>query len=70
MIDHIACAGTPASGPLEVRQFSHGQSNPTYLLLLPDRKLVLRKKPPGGYAYFLTRGNIFIKLKTLKKLHM
>jgi hypothetical protein len=30
-----------------VKQFSHGQSNPTYLLILPDRKLVLRKKPPG-----------------------
>jgi aminoglycoside phosphotransferase (APT) family kinase protein len=34
-------------GPLEVRQFSGGQSNPTFLLLTPDRKLVLRKKPPG-----------------------
>jgi len=33
----------------EIRQFSHGQSNPTYLVDLgPNkRKLVLRKKPPG-----------------------
>lgn len=32
---------------LELRQFSHGQSNPTYLLSTPSRKLVLRKQPPG-----------------------
>jgi acyl-CoA dehydrogenase len=36
------------SGPLRVRAFSHGQSNPTYLLELGGgRRLVLRKKPPG-----------------------
>lgn len=36
-------------GPsLAVSQFSHGQSNPTYLLTLASgRRLVLRKKPPG-----------------------
>jgi len=34
-------------GPLEIRQFEGGQSNPTYLLLSPDRDYVLRKKPPG-----------------------
>jgi aminoglycoside phosphotransferase (APT) family kinase protein len=36
------------AGPLRVRAFSHGQSNPTYLLELGGgRRLVLRKKPPG-----------------------
>ena len=33
--------------PLEVRQFKGGQSNPTYQLLTPNRKYVLRRKPPG-----------------------
>jgi aminoglycoside phosphotransferase (APT) family kinase protein len=36
-----------ASGPLTVRQFKGGQSNPTYLIETPARKLVLRRKPPG-----------------------
>jgi aminoglycoside phosphotransferase (APT) family kinase protein len=35
------------SGPLEVRQFRGGQSNPTYLLVTPARRYVLRRKPPG-----------------------
>jgi aminoglycoside phosphotransferase (APT) family kinase protein len=35
------------SGPLEVRQFKGGQSNPTYQLITPARKYVLRRKPPG-----------------------
>ena len=30
-----------------MRQFQHGQSNPTYLVQLGDIKYVLRKKPPG-----------------------
>jgi aminoglycoside phosphotransferase (APT) family kinase protein len=34
-------------GPLEVRQFEGGQSNPTYLLTTPTAKYVLRRKPPG-----------------------
>jgi len=33
--------------PLEVRQFRGGQSNPTYQLVTPNRKYVLRRKPPG-----------------------
>jgi aminoglycoside phosphotransferase (APT) family kinase protein len=35
---------------VEVRQFAHGQSNPTYHVSGPNvlkRPLVLRKKPPG-----------------------
>jgi aminoglycoside phosphotransferase (APT) family kinase protein len=34
-------------GPLEVRQFKGGQSNPTYQLVTPGRAYVLRRKPPG-----------------------
>lgn len=34
-------------GPLSVRQFKGGQSNPTYLLTTPSRRYVLRRKPPG-----------------------
>ncbi|MDR3510019.1 MAG: phosphotransferase family protein [Caulobacteraceae bacterium] len=34
-------------GPLEVRQFKGGQSNPTYQLVTPTRKYVMRRKPPG-----------------------
>src|SRR6516164_8698033 len=35
------------AGPLSVRQFKGGQSNPTYLLQTPARRYVLRRKPPG-----------------------
>src|SRR5215468_6649469 len=35
------------AGPLTVRQFKGGQSNPTYLLGTPGRRYVLRRKPPG-----------------------
>jgi aminoglycoside phosphotransferase (APT) family kinase protein len=35
------------SGPLEVRQFRGGQSNPTYYLAAAGREYVLRRKPPG-----------------------
>ena len=34
-------------GPLIVRQFVGGQSNPTFLLQTPDARFVMRKKPPG-----------------------
>src|SRR5271166_2660865 len=34
-------------GPLAVRQFVGGQSNPTYLLEAADARFVMRKKPPG-----------------------
>src|SRR5437879_6267777 len=35
------------AGPLSVRQFKGGQSNPTYFLQTPARRYVLRRKPPG-----------------------
>ena len=34
-------------GPLGVKQFRGGQSNPTYLLETPEQRYVLRRKPPG-----------------------
>jgi aminoglycoside phosphotransferase (APT) family kinase protein len=34
-------------GPLVVRQFVGGQSNPTFLLETSDARFVMRKKPPG-----------------------
>lgn len=34
-------------GPLSVRQFQGGMSNPTYFLDTPTRRYVMRKKPPG-----------------------
>ena len=34
-------------GPLEIRQFKGGQSNPTYLLEASGARYVLRRKPPG-----------------------
>ena len=34
-------------GPLSIRQFKGGQSNPTYQLITPGKKYVLRRKPPG-----------------------
>jgi aminoglycoside phosphotransferase (APT) family kinase protein len=35
------------AGPLTVRQFKGGQSNPTYELVTPASAYVLRRKPPG-----------------------
>ena len=32
---------------MELLQFEGGQSNPTFQLITPDKKYVLRKKPPG-----------------------
>jgi aminoglycoside phosphotransferase (APT) family kinase protein len=43
LADHVP----ELKGPLGVRQFEGGQSNPTYLLSVGDRHAVLRKKPPG-----------------------
>ena len=35
------------AGPLSIKQFKGGQSNPTYLLETLARRYVLRRKPPG-----------------------
>jgi aminoglycoside phosphotransferase (APT) family kinase protein len=34
-------------GPMDVRQFAGGQSNPTYLIQTASHRYVLRRKPPG-----------------------
>ncbi|NHK28641.1 phosphotransferase family protein [Parvularcula flava] len=35
------------AGPMSVSKFAGGESNPTYLLTTPEKKYVLRRKPPG-----------------------
>ena len=45
--DYLASRLPAFTGPLGVRQFKGGQSNPTYLLETPGRRYVLRRKPPG-----------------------
>jgi aminoglycoside phosphotransferase (APT) family kinase protein len=35
------------AGPLTVRQFKGGQSNPTFQLVTPSQTYVMRRKPPG-----------------------
>lgn len=44
---YLADRLTGFRGPLTVRQFEGGQSNPTFLLDTPRQRYVLRKKPPG-----------------------
>jgi aminoglycoside phosphotransferase (APT) family kinase protein len=46
--DHLARQVPGFAGPLSVRQFKGGQSNPTYLLHTPGHNYVLRRKPPGN----------------------
>ena len=36
-----------ASGPMQLKLFSHGQSNPTYFAAFDDASYVVRKQPPG-----------------------
>jgi aminoglycoside phosphotransferase (APT) family kinase protein len=45
--DYLARHIDGFTGPLTIRQFKGGQSNPTYLLETPARRYVLRRKPPG-----------------------
>ena len=50
-------------GPVEVRQFQGGQSNPTFHIRTEAGDYVLRKKPPGKLAerlfvYFIFRGKL------------
>ena len=44
---YLAGAVEGFAGPLTIKQFKGGQSNPTYLLETPARRYVLRRKPPG-----------------------
>ncbi len=45
--DYLASHIAGFAGPLAIKQFKGGQSNPTYLLETPARRYVLRRKPPG-----------------------
>ncbi len=47
LADYLAGRISGFAGPLAIRQFKGGQSNPTYLLETPQRRYVLRRKPPG-----------------------
>ena len=47
LVEWLAAHVEGYAGPLAVRQFKGGQSNPTYELTTPGRTYVLRRKPPG-----------------------
>ena len=47
LAEYLAEHLSELSGPLTVRQFKGGQSNPTYLVQTASCRYVLRKKPPG-----------------------
>ncbi len=47
LVDWMAANIVDFRGPLDIAQFSGGQSNPTYRLTTPNRTYVLRRKPPG-----------------------
>jgi aminoglycoside phosphotransferase (APT) family kinase protein len=47
LADYLATNVAGYAGPLTVRQFEGGQSNPTFQLITPGRRYVLRKQPPG-----------------------
>ena len=47
LADYLAEHVEGFRGPVEVRQFEGGQSNPTFFLRTSDGDYVLRKKPPG-----------------------
>jgi len=47
LADWMAANVDGFAGPLEVRQFKGGQSNPTYRLSTPSHRYVMRRKPPG-----------------------
>ncbi|XP_071848634.1 acyl-CoA dehydrogenase family member 10-like [Apostichopus japonicus] len=46
--DYFEGIGVNSSdGKMNIRQFKHGQSNPTYFVGYGGKEMVLRKKPPG-----------------------
>ncbi|NND46797.1 MAG: phosphotransferase family protein, partial [Woeseiaceae bacterium] len=47
LLDYLSARVESFRGPLEIRQFKGGQSNPTYLLDAASGRYVLRRKPPG-----------------------
>ena len=48
LTEYLVANSDFAPGPVEVKQFNKGQSNPTYLLTASDgHRYVVRKQPPG-----------------------
>jgi len=47
LLDYLTSHVESFHGPLSVRQFKGGQSNPTYLVEAGSGRYVLRRKPPG-----------------------
>ena len=47
LLDYLSSRVESFRGPLQIRQFKGGQSNPTYLLEAASGRYVLRRKPPG-----------------------
>ncbi len=47
LTDYLSAVIEGFAGPLQLRQFKGGQSNPTYLMETPGCNYVLRRKPPG-----------------------
>jgi aminoglycoside phosphotransferase (APT) family kinase protein len=45
LADFLGARLTGFCGPLTIRQFQGGQSNPTYLLTTPEKRYVMRSKP-------------------------
>lgn len=46
------------SDPPTVRQFKHGQSNPTYYVEYGGQRLVIRKKPVSNYPFISIEINL------------
>jgi aminoglycoside phosphotransferase (APT) family kinase protein len=47
VMEWVRVAAPEVTGPIEVAQFTGGQSNPTFLLTSPTGRWVLRRKPTG-----------------------
>ncbi len=48
LVDYMKAHVDGFAGLIDVGKFKGGQSNPTYLITTPDKKYVLRRKPPGN----------------------
>jgi aminoglycoside phosphotransferase (APT) family kinase protein len=57
------------AGPLEVRQFQGGQSNPTYLLTTPGRRYVMRSKPGPAAKLLPSAHAIEREFRVMRALH-
>lgn len=67
LADFLGSALPDFEGPAVIRQFQGGQSNPTFLISTPQKKYVLRKKPPG--KLLPSAHQIEREFKVLKALH-